>query len=250
VPVPPARAGRGRKQTPGGRAGRVEAARGAPTARGTLVAQAHAAIKARIFCNEYGPGFQATEPEIAERLGMSRTPVREALVQLQQEGLVEIVPRRGMRVVPLSPSDMRQMYDVLSLLEVAAVELLARRPPPPEAFDEFEAALSEMDAALQRDDLDGWAEADDRFHRLLFERCGNAMLATLAFAVFDKVHRARLVSLRLRPLPTRSNEEHRDTVAAIRRGDVEGARRLHLAHRDRTSRLLVSVLKRFRVSGL
>ena len=65
----------------------------------SLVERAYAEIKRRIFSNEYPPGFQALEQEVASQLGMSRTPVREALIRLENERLVELVPRRGMRVV-------------------------------------------------------------------------------------------------------------------------------------------------------
>ena len=181
---------------------------------------------------------------------MSRTPVREALVQLQQERLVEVVPRRGMRVVPLSPEDMKHIYEVLTSLETTAVELLAKRPPTAQDLDALEHALGEMDAALDRDDLDAWAAADERFHRTLLERCGNGLLAALAFEVWDKVHRARLVSLRLRPLPRQSNVDHRQLVNAIRRGDAAKARTLHGEHRARTAAMLVSVLEQSRLSGL
>src|SRR4051812_8794246 len=73
-------------------------------------------LKQRILDNEYAPGTQVLEQDLASGLGLSRTPVREALIRLQQEGLVEVVPRHGMRVLPLSPRDMREIYTVLTSL--------------------------------------------------------------------------------------------------------------------------------------
>ena len=95
----------------------------------SMVVAAYDLIKERILKNEYEPGFQALEPEIAQELGMSRTPVREALIRLSNEGLVEVIPRRGFRVVPLSPADMREIYQVLTALESMAAEVLAKRKP-------------------------------------------------------------------------------------------------------------------------
>ena len=77
---------------------------------GSLVDAAYQGIRRRILDNVWAPGFQAMEQEVALELGMSRTPVREALIRLAKEGLVEVVPRRGMRVLPVSPTDMREIY--------------------------------------------------------------------------------------------------------------------------------------------
>lgn len=218
--------------------------------RGSLVAQAYAQIKARILANEYGAGYRASEPEIAAALSMSRTPVREALVQLQQEGLIGIVPRRGMRVVPLSAGDMREIYQVLTALETTAVELLAGRPATDDDVAELGRALAAMDAALDAGDLLAWAGADELFHRGLVDRCGNRRLAALASAVWDQVHRARLASLMLRPVPRQSNDEHRELLDAIRRGDAAAARDIHYRHRTRTATLLVGLLEKYQWPAL
>ena len=98
-------------------------------ASASLVDEAHELIRRRILDNVWPPGHRALEQEVALALGMSRTPVREALVRLQSEGLVEVVPRHGMRVMPVSPNDMREIYEVLTALECMACELLARRHP-------------------------------------------------------------------------------------------------------------------------
>lgn len=207
-----------------------------------LVARAYAEIKRRILDQEYPAGHQATEPDVAADLGMSRTPVREALIRLAQEGLVEVVPRHGMRVVPLSPEDMREIYEVLTALESEAAGLAARRRPDPRRFDAMAKAVEDMAAALRGRDLLAWAAADERFHRALLDLSGNRRLAALAVTMWDQVHRARLATVRLRPLPSRSNTEHCALLAALRRGDEQRAHDLHRRHRLRTARLLISLL--------
>jgi len=208
-----------------------------------LVTQAYAELKRRILDREYPAGHQATEPDVAADLGMSRTPVREALIRLAQEGLVEVVPRRGMRVVPLSPADMQEIYEVLTALESEAAGLAARPRPDPRRFDAMATAVDDMAAALADRDLLAWAAADERFHRALLELSGNRRLIALAVTMWDQVHRARLATVRLRPLPYRSNTEHRALLAALRRGDAERARDVHRRHRRRTARMLISLLK-------
>lgn len=87
--------------------------------------RAYGEIKRRILDNEMPAGFQALEQELAELLEMSRTPVREALVRLADEGMVEVRPRHGMRVLPLSSADMREIYQILASLESTAAALAA-----------------------------------------------------------------------------------------------------------------------------
>ena len=95
----------------------------------SLVDAAYEQIRRRILDNAWPPGHRALEQEVALALGMSRTPVREALMRLQAEGLVEVIPRHGMRVLPVSPNDMREIYQILTALECMAAELLAQRKP-------------------------------------------------------------------------------------------------------------------------
>jgi DNA-binding GntR family transcriptional regulator len=90
-------------------------------------------MRQRILDNEWTPGFRALEQELALSLGMSRTPVREAAIRLQKEGLVKVVPRHGITVLPVSVDDMRDIYDMLTALEPMAAELAcAATPAKPE----------------------------------------------------------------------------------------------------------------------
>lgn len=216
----------------------------------TMVESAYLQIKARILNNEFQPGFQAMEPEIAEQLGMSRTPVREALIKLSNEGLVEIIPRRGMRVVPLSVADMKEIYQVLTALESMAAEILARLEPTDEELAPMKNAVNQLNEALEDDDLDAWAMADENFHRSLLELCGNKRLASMAAAVYDQAYRARMISLRLRPKPWKSNEEHKELLEAIRKGDWRLARKVHGDHRRTAARVLVQVLEKHQLRHL
>jgi DNA-binding GntR family transcriptional regulator len=220
--------------------------------RSSLVDGAYAVLKERILHNALPPGHVALEQELADELGMSRTPLREALIRLAEDGLVEIQPRRGIRVLPVSPADMREIYELLYALESTAAELIAARRP---ARDDpvllaLEAATAAMEAALARDDLDAWATADESFHRALLDKCGNRRLARMAFTVWDQAHRARLVTLRLRPKPVDSTADHRAVVEAIRRHDADGARELHRAHRRRGMATLLSILESYRLTRL
>ena len=205
--------------------------------------RAYQELKRRILDNEMPAGFQALEQELAEMLAMSRTPVREALIRLADEGIVEVRPRHGMRVLPISISDMREIYEILTGLESTAAELVAKRGLEPQKLAALHAAVTEMETALAADDLPGWAQADEHFHNLLVEYSGNERLRTWVNTCRDQAHRARMATLRLRPKPVDSNKDHAAVVDAIERRDAEAARRLHHEHRVRAGVMLVEILQ-------
>jgi DNA-binding GntR family transcriptional regulator len=219
-------------------------------AKKSLVDVAYEKIKDRILDNKYHPGYQALENEVAEDLGMSRTPVREALIRLKHEGLVELIPRRGMRVVPVVAEDMQEIYDVLTSLESMAAELLARKQPGEDILEPMISATHDMEQALKSDDLDAWAAADERFHRALIDLCGNRRLANMANTVRDQGHRARMVTLRLREKPLASADEHERVLKAIQEGDWQTARDVHYKHRKRASVELTDILEKYRLPQL
>lgn len=223
-----------------------------PAKTQSLVADAYGMMKAAIRDNVFPPGYQGSEQEIALRLGMSRTPVHEALIRLQEEGLVRVLPKRGVTVLALSPGDMREVYDVIIALEGMAAELIAGMSPAARrpVVVELDAINAEMKIALQHDDLDAWARADDRFHRTLIDRSGNARLARLFRSIMDQSHRARMMTLRLRAKPIKSIKEHQALAAAIKSGDPALACGHAQSHRRRARDELLPLLDQFGMKHL
>ena len=220
-------------------------------AKPTRTEFAYGEIKRRIMGNIFPPGLQVLEQDLAAQLGMSRTPVREALIRLEKEGLVEITPRRGMRVVPIAPDDMAEIYEVLTCLEARAAERLAETQPSEERLAPLIQAVDDMDAALEAPtDLEAWAAADERFHRLLLELSGNRRLTGMALTVFDLAHRARMVTQRMRPLPRKSSEDHRAVLDAILAGDAKRAAKAHREHREKAMKLLIGILERYKLEAV
>ena len=201
--------------------------------RPSLVDEAYRALKEAIRENVFPPGYQGSEQEIATRLGMSRTPVHEAIIRLQEEGLVRVMTRRGVLVCPVSPEDMREIYEVTIALETMAAELLAGQEDGRRraGLALLAQANEAMRQALARDDLAAWAAADDLFHRTLIERCGNGRIARLAGTIMDQAHRARMLTLRLRTRPDGAVAQHQAIIDAIAAGDAAAARRAAREHR-------------------
>jgi DNA-binding GntR family transcriptional regulator len=176
---------------------------------------------------------------------MSRTPVREAALVLETQGLLEVRPRKGVRIQAVSAEDMAEVYEVLTALESVAAERAAEQGHGPEDLAALEAAIAQMDRAIAQDDLAAWADADEAFHRALVRLGGNARIIEIAERMSDQVRRARAVTLHLRPKPVQSNEDHRAVFEAIRRGDAATAGATHRQHRAEAKEMLVGLLRRF-----
>ena len=216
----------------------------------SLVDAAYQQIRQRILDNVWPPGHRALEQEVALALGMSRTPVREAIMRLRNEGLVEVIPRHGLRVLPVSPTDMREIYQILTALECMAAELLAQRKPSDAELKPLVDASKAMDKALKADDLDAWAAADERFHAHFIELAGNRQLQATMLNYWDRAHRARMFTLRLRPKPVNSTKEHMQMVERLRVGDAAGAAAVTRAHRERANRELLAIFEHFKLAQM
>lgn len=211
-------------------------------AREPFADKAYRELRTRILDNSMPSGEQYTEEELAAMLHMSRTPTREAMLRLANEGLVEVRPRHGMRVKPVSVDDMREIYEVLTALESTAAALAAARTDQGDSVKQLRIAIDNMDAALERDDLKAWAEADARFHALLVAAAGNERLNELVQTYVGQSHRVRMLTLRLRPKPTTSNRDHESVVDAVEAHDAKRAREIHYAHREQSGRMLAELL--------
>lgn len=211
----------------------------------SLAEKAYFRLKKEIMENRMPPGFQAFEQDLAGMLNMSRTPVREALIRLQNEGVIELKPRRGMRVLPLRPSDMREIYEVLNAIECEAVSIIASRKPALKDIASLDSAAAAMEKAMKDDDLDAWATANTKFHKALLLLCKNKRLMNIGLTFMDQEHRWTRVTLRLRKKPIQSTMEHREHVNVLLKGDAVKARTIYRQHRERALEELMETLKRF-----
>jgi DNA-binding GntR family transcriptional regulator len=217
---------------------------------GSFVERAHKELRRRILAGEWAPGAYVLEAEVVQSLGMSRTPVREALIRLEKEGLIRIRPRHGIQVLPISLNDMQEIYEVLTAVEAKAAELLAAQHPTAEDLRPLEAAVEAMEAALGAADRPSWADADVRFHRALVDLCGNRRLAEIARTHWDQTQRARLITIHLLPEPRDSTVEHRALLEAIASGDAPAARELHRRNRERGQSVMMETLRHHRLNNM
>jgi DNA-binding GntR family transcriptional regulator len=186
-------------------------------------------LESEIESGKLPPGELLDERKLAERFGVSRTPVREALQKLAVQNLVQIVPRQGVVVSRMSVTQLREMLELLGELEGLTAKLAARRIND-EQRSRLQAAIEQCASAVERDDSRGFTEANAAYHETIYEASCNRYLT-------DQIHTIRRLIGRYRPRlfdsPARrqkSLDEHRKLAAAICAGDEAGSESLAVEH--------------------
>jgi len=191
--------------------------------------RAHEHLRELIISGHLTPGTELQEVSLAELLGVSRGPIREALGRLEAEGLVTVRPRRGAVVRALSTEEFLEAYQVREALEVMAVRLAVPKLTA-DQVDELQRLIEQMAAFADAADVHGFFDANAAFHQLFFQAAGNRMLAEQYRQLRAQIDRHRVRSLELRGTIQRSVAEHRAILRAVRAGDVERAVHLVSEH--------------------
>jgi len=200
-----------------------------PRPRTTYVDEVIAAMRTAILRGTFEPGRRLSEVELARDLGVSRTPVREALRGLEKEGLLERVSGRGISVVEISPDDVDEIYTLKSVLEGVAVRLACHRVTDKE-LERLYRYTDEMKALADRDDIGAYAEVSREFHEALIRAAKSRRLSQVHRIVDMPIQRLRVFALSQPGRPHDSVREHRQILDAIARRDPEAAERLIRMH--------------------
>jgi DNA-binding GntR family transcriptional regulator len=197
-------------------------------AQTNLAAQVFERIKQEIFDFQLLPGERFTENEIAARMQVSRTPVREALYRLEREGYLEVMFRSGWRIRPLDFVQLDELYDVRVVLEVAAVRRLCERSERP-GLDELK-AIWLVPAAERLDDADQVSRLDEEFHGALVEATGNRELARLHHEVTERIRIVRRLDFTQKPRIEATYQEHARILRAVVQRKADQAQLLLRSH--------------------
>lgn len=147
-------------------------------------------LRDRILNGHYLPGEPITERIVAEELGTSRVPVRAALLQLEQDGLVSLIPNRGAYVRAFSPADLKNIFEARAALEGMALRLAVARMDP----DELRPIVEEYREMLERNEIaepEHMASLGNKFHDAIIGACGNPVIARMVSSIADQVRLAR-----------------------------------------------------------
>jgi DNA-binding GntR family transcriptional regulator len=198
---------------------------------GAAKGRAYAYTKQRVLDLTFPGGSMLSEGEVAQALGLSRTPVREAFLQLESEGLLELYPKRGALVVPVSTAEVLGVVEARLLVERFAVAKVIEDRIP--VVHELELSIAQQNVLLARHDGDGFVEADREFHRILVASTSNTVLLGFYDSLRDR--QRRMIALSLSRDAHRARDvvaQHRELAVAIAESDLETA--YELLHRHLT----------------
>jgi DNA-binding GntR family transcriptional regulator len=186
-----------------------------------------ARLRQAIITGDLSPTSRLTEPELARQLNVSRTPLREAIRQLEAEGFVTTVPRVGCFVSEITPQDAADVYAIRTVIEGLAARQAAENPDPAKRTT-LEAILAELEGRTT--DYRQYHEISGKFHDIIVGLSGNRRLQGIYHSLAQHVSRMRSLSLAVRGRPTISLQGHRRIAAAILRGQGAEAERAMRAH--------------------
>ncbi len=190
----------------------------------TLRERIVSSIRNAIINGQLRPGARIAEPELAEKFGISRTPIREAFRQLETEGFISVIPRKGAIVASFSAQDVSNFYDLKMILEGYAARLAAMSLTESE-IDRMEAINRQIEAAAGKKDVRRVLELHNDFHDTFLRACGNEKLHQIVQAMVAQFQRYRMILA----MPGRvegSIEQHVEIVDAFRRRDPALAEKL------------------------
>lgn len=199
----------------------------------------YAHLKGEILSGHLAGGARLAEIALAERLGVSRTPVREAVQRLAQDGLVEVVPNRGARVRTVTPTEVEDTYAVREILDGLAARLAAARRNERD-LGRMRDALARLDAARPRD-FERQVAADLEFHAAVAAAAGNPTLEGVLRGLEENVARLKLLSREHNQDPG-TRDDHARILGAIEAGDLDAAEAAARAHVNAFRRLILSEL--------
>lgn len=190
-------------------------------------------LRNRIVDGTFQMGQILSERKISEELGVSKSPVREALAQLRDEGLVHIEPQKGARVFTLTEDEVIQICDFRQAIESASFELALQRDKSGLAKD-MDKVVQKMAAKKSAGEEDAYIALDNEFHQLIFEHAGNDYLTASYTRYVGKIAALRKLLSQLPKHTDLSFDEHQAIAEAVRKGDLMEIKALLAEHIDRT----------------
>lgn len=195
-------------------------------------------LKMQILTGAIVPGTRMMEVELAKEIGVSRTPIREAIRKLEKEGLVTIEPRRGAYASQISTEDMVEILEVRQNMEGLAAFFAASRMKP-EQLAELKDVSNKYNTAVCEGNMENMIKHDTRFHRIIVESCNNKILEQMIEQLQELVLRFRYIYYDNFRRAENMPEEHKMIMDAIENGDADAARDAADVHIDRLKEMVI-----------
>ncbi len=205
-------------------------------------------IKAAIIKGKFKPGEKISEGDLAQSMGISRTPLREAFRKLENQGFIQIIPRKGAMVTEVSATEAQDLYEIKSTLEGLAARLAAQRMTEKD-LERLERINEELKGLIEHEDLEAFYRTHTRFHESFVKACGNSRLAVMISNLNDHFKRFGIVSLTLPGQYEQAIRQHEQIIAAFRRKDADAAEHAVTTNVMTGGLVLIEHLKMMRAEG-
>lgn len=186
-------------------------------------------LRQAILKGELKPGERLMEIALAQRLGVSRTPIREALRKLELEGLVVMIPRRGAQVANITEKDLNDVLEVRVALENMAIEKACARITE-DGLKSLDEAEKKFERTIAEGDLVSLAEADEAFHEIIYQASGNLRLNQVVSNLREQMYRYRLEYLKEEEARKELVKEHTELCQALKERDTARAQAIAFGH--------------------
>ena len=200
-------------------------------------------LRGAILRGDLKPGQRLMEIQLANQLGVSRTPVREAIRKLELEGLVKMVPRKGAEVAQISEKHLKDVLEVRSALEEVAGELACERMSS-EELDELKRVNKLFLQVIESDDITAIANVDESFHMVIYGATRNERLSQMVNALREQMYRYRLEHIKDKNGRAKLAKEHEEIIQALENRDAAAARKEIRCHIQEQATAIMELLKR------
>jgi DNA-binding GntR family transcriptional regulator len=200
-------------------------------------------IREAIIVGELRPGERLMEVQLADKMGVSRTPVREAIRKLELEGLVEMIPRKGAHVAEVSVKDIMDVLEVRASLDGLATGLAAERMTEDD-IKELKHIFNQFSNYVEKENLQGSIKKDVEFHDVIYRSSRNEKLVQIANNLREQVQRFRVIYLKGYGSQKNIVKEHAEIIEAITSKNAELARRVAQEHIKKQEETIVGAYKK------
>jgi DNA-binding GntR family transcriptional regulator len=209
----------------------------------SLKEKAYDILKELILTGRLEQGKLHNEKRLAEVLGVSRTPVREALLELSREGMVSFVPSKGVNVVKITPKQVQEVFELRRIIEGYIIKSVAKQLIPAD-LKKIEKILSKQDRSASKDEDLAFIEMDKEFHLFMASKMGNQQIETILQNLRDQIHLMGTRAIKDQSRSQQVLKEHQRIFSALKKKDAKRAYVELMRHLNNTEKTLIDILTR------
>lgn len=209
----------------------------------SLKEKAYDILKELILTGRLEQGKLHNEKRLAEVLGVSRTPVREALLELSREGMVSFVPSKGVKVLKITPKQVQEVFELRRIIEGYIIKSVSKQLTPAD-LKKIEKILGKQDRSASKDEELSFIEMDKEFHLFMASKMGNQQIEAILQNLRDQIHLMGIRAIKDQSRSQQVLKEHQRIFSALKKKDAKRAHEELMKHLNNTEKILIDILAR------